>query len=54
MTGLATNMHLWRHLLHNVDFDACVDHLSLVQILKSKEIPACTRIIRLLDHLSKI
>ena len=53
MTGLATNMHLWRHLFHNVDFDACVDHLSLVHILKSIEMSASTRTIRLLDHLSK-
>ena len=46
-------MHLWKHLLHNVDFDACVDYLAIVQILKSKDMPANTRIVRLLDHLAK-
>ena len=53
MQGLLINMHLWKHLLHNVDFDACVDHLAIVQILKSKDMPANTRIVRLLDHLAK-
>ena len=46
-------MHLWKHLIHNVDFDACVDHLAIVQILKSKDMPANARTVRLLDHLSK-
>ena len=35
-----------------VDFDAIVDHLALVHILKSKTEPATTRIKRLLGVLS--
>ena len=40
------------HLLKRVDFDAIVDHLALVHILKSKTQPATTRIKRLLEVLS--
>ena len=40
------------HLLKRVDFDAIVDHLALVHILKSKTEPATTRIKRLLKVLS--
>ena len=40
------------HLLKRVDFDAIVDHLALVHILKSKTEPATTRIKRLLERLS--
>ena len=40
------------HLLKRVDFDAIVDHLALVHILKSKTEPATTRIKRLLEVLS--
>ena len=35
-----------------VDFDAAVDHLALIHILKSKTEPATTRIKRLLEVLS--
>ena len=35
-----------------IDFDAIVDHLALVHILKSKTEPATTRIKRLLEVLS--
>ena len=35
------------HLLKRVDFDAIVDHLALVHILKSKTEPATIRIKRL-------
>ena len=45
MCGLA-------HLLRKVDFDAIVDHLALVYILKSKTEPATPRIKRLLEVLS--
>ena len=40
------------HLLKRVDFDAIVDHLALVHIIKSKTEPATTRIKRLLEVLS--
>ena len=53
MTGLAVNMHLWQHLLNNNDFDACVDHISITNIVKAKILPTSQRIIRLLDLLAK-
>ena len=40
------------HLLKTVDFDAVVDHLALVHILKNKTESATTRIKRLLEVLS--
>ena len=40
------------HLLKRANFDATVDHLALVHILKSKTEPATTRIKRLLEVLS--
>ena len=40
------------HLSKRVDFDAIVDHLALVHILKSETEPATTRIKRLLEVLS--
>ena len=40
------------HLLKKVDFDAIVDHLTLVHFLKSKAEPAITKIKRLLEVLS--
>ena len=42
--GLAINIVSFAHLLKRVDFDAIVDHLALVHILKSKTEPATTRI----------
>ena len=50
--GLAINMASFSHLLKRVDFDAVIDHLALVHILKSKTEPATTRIKRLLEVLS--
>ena len=47
MCGLAVNIASFSHLLKRVDFDAVVDHLALVHILKSKTEPATTRIKRL-------
>ena len=52
MTGLALNIHLWKHLLLRVEFDCAVDHKALPYIMKSKNLPTTGRIIRLLEHLS--
>ena len=52
MCGLVINTASFSHLLKRVDFDAVVDHLVLVHILKSKTEPATTRIQRLLEALS--
>ena len=52
MCGLAINITSFAHLLRKVDFDAIVDHLALVHILKSKTEPATLRIKRLLEVLS--
>ena len=52
MCGFAINIASFAHLLKRVDFDAIVDHLALVHILKSKMEPATTRIKRLLEVIS--
>ena len=52
MTGMAVNIHLWRHLLHRVEFDCAVDHRAIPYIMKAKILPAITRIMRLLEILS--
>ena len=52
MTGLALNIHLWKQLLLRVEFDCAVDHRALPYIMKSKNLPATGRIIRLLELLS--
>ena len=52
MCGLAINIASFAHLLKKVDFDAIVDHLALVHILKIKTEPATARIKRLLEILS--
>ena len=52
MTGMAVNIHLWRHLLHRVEFDCAVDHRAIPYIMKAKSLPATTRIMRLLEILS--
>ena len=49
---LAINIVSFAHLLKRVDFNAIVDHLALVHILRSKIEPATTRIKRLLEVLS--
>ena len=51
MGGLAINIMGFAHLFKRVDFDAIVDHLALVHILKSKTEPATTKIKRLLEVL---
>ena len=52
MTGMAVNIHLWRHLLHRVELDCAVDHRAIPYIMKAKTLPATTRIMRLLEILS--
>ena len=52
MTGMAVNIHLWRHLLHRVEFDCAVDHRAIPYIMKAKTHPATTMIMRLLEILS--
>ena len=52
MYGLAINIKSFVQLLKKVDFDAIIDHLALVHILKSKSEPATPRIKRLLELLS--
>ena len=51
MCGLAINITSFANLLKKVNFDAIVDHLTLVHILKSKTEPATPRIKRLLEVL---
>ena len=52
MCGLAINITGFVHLLRKVDFDAVVDHLAIMHIIRSKVEPATTRIKRLLEVLS--
>ena len=52
MCGLAINIASITHLLKRVDFDALVDDLAIMHIMKSKAEPASNRIKRLLEILS--
>ena len=52
MCGLAINIAIISHLLKRVDFDAVVDHLAIMHIIKSKMEPVTNRIKRLLVVLS--
>ena len=52
LCGLAINIASFSHLLRRVDFDAIVDHLALMHIIKSKMELATTRIKRLLELIS--
>ena len=52
MCGLAINIASFAHLLRKVDFDAVVDHLAIMHVMRSKVEPATTRIKRLLEVLS--
>ena len=52
MCGLAINITTFSHLLKRVDFDAVIDHLAIMYIMKSKMEPATNRIKRLLGVLS--
>ena len=51
MCGLAINIATFSHLLKKVDFDAVVDHLAIMHIMRSKAEPATTRIKRLIELL---
>ena len=44
MCGLVVNIASFAHLLRKVDFDAVVDHLAIMHIMRSKVGPAMTRI----------
>ena len=52
MCGFAINIAIFLHLLKRVDFDAVVDHLAIMHIMKSKVEPVTNRIKRLLEVLS--
>ena len=52
MCRLAINIARFAHLLRKVDFDAVVDHLAVMQIMRSKVALATNRIKRLLEVLS--
>ena len=52
LCDLAINIASFSYLLKRVDFDAIVDHLALMHIIKSKMEPATTRIKRLLELIS--
>ena len=52
MCGLAITIASFAHLLKRVDFNAIVDHLALIHIIKCKAEPATIRIKRLLELLS--
>ena len=52
MCSLAINIASFAHLLKKVYFDAIVDHLAVMHIMKSKMEPAINRIKRLLEVLS--
>ena len=49
MCRLAINIASFVHLLKRVDFDAIVNHLALIHIIKSKAEPTTTRITTLLE-----
>ena len=52
LCGLAINIASFSHLLQRVDFDAIVDHLAFIHIIKSKAEPATARIERFLELIS--
>ena len=52
MCGLAINIASFAHLLKRVDFDAVVDHLAIMHIMRSDAELATNRIKRLLEILS--
>ena len=52
MCGLVINIASFVYLLRKVDFDAVVDHLAIIHIIRSKVEPATNRIQRLLEVLS--
>ena len=52
MCGLAIYITTFSHHLKKVDFDAVVDHLAIMHIMRSEAEPATTRIKRLIELLS--
>ena len=52
LCSLAINIASFSHLLKRVDFDAIVDHLAIMDIIKSKVEPETTRIKGLLELIS--
>ena len=52
MCGLTIHITSFAHLLKRVDFDAIVDHLVMMHIMRSKMEPATNKIKRLLEILS--
>ena len=52
MCRLAINIANFVHLLRTMDFNAVVDHLAIMHIMRSTVEPATTRIKRLLEVLS--
>ena len=52
LCGLAINIASFMYLLKRVDFDAIVDHLALIHIIRSKMELATTRIKGLLELIS--
>ena len=52
LCSLAINVACFSHLLKGGNFDAIVDHLAVMHIIKSKVEPATTRIKRLLELIS--
>ena len=52
LCGLAINIASFSHVLKRVDFDAIIDHLALMHIIKSKMEPVTTNIKRLLELIS--
>ena len=51
--GLFINITAFKHLLQSCDFDACVDHSALVEIMKSKRQACTTRLQKLIERLSE-
>ena len=49
LCGLVINISSFSHLLKRVDFNAMVDHLALIYIIKSKAEPVTPRIKRLME-----
>ena len=52
MCRLAMNIATFSHSLKKVDFNAIVDHLAIIHIMRNKAEPSTTRIKRLLELLS--
>ena len=51
--GLLINVTAFKHLLKGCEFNALVDHSSIVQILKSKQAPCTNRLQKLILKLSE-